>query len=88
VVATEWSPQEADHNKRAAKHVTCERIATGSCVLGVEARTLAPRDTRLAGEALTVTGAAVLDAGSLVKLSTMTAGPGPATKVSTTSFAL
>ena len=45
--------QEPEPTKREAKQVTRERIATGSCVFDVEARTPALRDTRMAGEPLT-----------------------------------
>ena len=63
--------------KRAAKRVTCERIATGSCVFDVEARNPALRVTRLAGEALTVPGAAAPDAARgafVIKLNLARAG--------------
>jgi hypothetical protein len=80
-------PQEPESTKRAAKQVTRERMATGSCVFDVEVLSSDALDTRRAGEALTVPVAGLGDEAEVKLLMTMF-GPVPAISLITTSFAL
>ena len=79
--------QEPEPINRAAKQVTCERIATGSCLFDADAPASKALDTRCAGDAVTVPAAALGDEAE-VRSSTTTFGPGPATSLMTRSFEL
>ena len=79
--------QEPEPINRAAKQVTRERIATGSCVFDVEVFSSDALDTRCAGEAVTVPVAG-LAAEPETKLLMTTFEPVPATSLTTKSFAL
>ena len=79
-------PQEPEPTKRAAKQVTRERMATGSCEFDVEVLSSDALDTRRAGEALTVPVAGLGDEAE-VRSSTTTIAPGPDSSSRTKLFA-